>query len=527
MTSKRAVLYGDPEWANMQGSIADLARTVEGATGIAPIWDPVAGEYTNISLAAFLASRRNGRMYGVKIPKSLATECQKTLANQAIPNPVPSTLLAAGSDQYRAEGGPFFILEVNGHIDNDGVPHVTAIQGDGKFTRTPAVGNDVWILAPVLWWSMTEDASFTELVISDTPMAGLQPQPKATLPDGTFRPYMLYAKYLLSMTGSTPRSVSGGLVRTRDVSHNTLRTITKATTTGYSGLTSGDEWYLKTMFLMKYGTKNSQSIFAGHASYSVQLNPAIGETGVRRVLVTKAQGAQILIGSTWSLGDGSSTDRGNVGTRNIFESARVVSKQDVGDQTSIVFDTAAPFNTATTQLLSVMPWRTGACDDVPGDGSPYNPLSGAEPFTCQGIEDGLGVYKALMDVINSNDGESGWVPYVVADTQKSSTALTADYRAAGPPLPTTGVAGWKYPLYPVAGSGLLYGADQGASTTTGLCDGTYTNTMETVGTREWLAFGYLSSGANAGLWGVDATNSLTSANWNIASRQSGLSKTPP
>lgn len=507
---------------------AETARdaTLIAAAGVAQHgriqYDAATGRYTNDSIEGFFASRATPYSYGVSIPKGLATACAKTGTNAGIPTPTPSTIAQPGSDPYTAHT-PFFTLEVNGGVEEDGTPYVTAVQGDARFKRDGSNG-DVWIMTPVLYWRMEEEDEAVELQVSDSPLAGFTVQPKGLLPSGARRPYMLYAKYAMSMTGTTPRSISGGLVRTRDVSHNTLRTITKATTTGYSGMSFADEWYVKVMFMLKYATKNSQSVFAGHTGYSAQIAPAAGETGVKRVLVTNAQAANILVGSTWSLGNGGSNDRGNAATHDIFESARVVSKQEVGGQTSIVFDTASPFNTATSQLLSVMPWRTGACDDVPGDGSPYDPKSGAEPFTIQGIEKGYGAYEVAGDVILWNDGESGWVPYLVADSQLSSTAVTANYAPAGPPLPAGSGDTFNYPTYPVPGSGLLYGADKGASTSTGLCDRLYTSDETTAGTREWLAFGGLSDGALAGLWGVLGGYSLALGAWVIASRLSAVGR---
>ena len=66
--------------------------------------------------------------------------------------------------------------------------------------------------------------------------------------------------------------------------------------------------------------------------------------------------------------------------------------------------------------------------------------------------------------------------------------------------------GCKYPLYPESGGGLLFGTTAGASQSTGLCDGHYTNKTATTGTRERLGVGNLYNGGIAGLWAVYGNN---------------------
>ena len=88
--------------------------------------------------------------------------------------------------------GPFFTRTVNAFVSADGVPHFTAFSDDVTFSLTGS--SDVWILAPTLYWRIETDGDSTvELLVTDTNRPGFTPQPKAVLPDGTIRPYMLYA----------------------------------------------------------------------------------------------------------------------------------------------------------------------------------------------------------------------------------------------------------------------------------------------------------------------------------------------
>lgn len=517
----RVVLYDDPEWMNTQNTLVDLALSVEGAAGTAPVFDSVAGEYTNISLAAFMASRRNGLMYGVSIPKGPQVVCTKTLANAGMANPTPSTLLARGVDPYVGVG-PFFFLEVNGYVTPDGEPHVTAIQGDGRFTRTPAVGIDVWIMAPVLWWKMTEDENTVELSVSDTPMTGFKAQPKAMMPNEKFRPYMLYAKYPLSIESGAARSVSGASPQVRNVSHNTLITQCKNASSGYSGKSYGDDWYMKVMFLLKYATKNSQSVYGGTSSFSLQYRPAAADTGTSRVVLTTAQANNFPVGCSVLIGTGS--DRAAAASYNVADTT-VLSVEDLGGGLSALnLDLASPINVTTDLYVSSWHWRTGACDGVEGDGAPLDPTATNQPYVVQGMEWMHGFYEIMGDLILSNTG-AGWTPMMLKDSKYAATSVTANYTDPGLKIETTDSA-WKYPYYPVAaGDGLLFGAGgYGASSTTGMSDGTYINPVATVGTREWLSLGGLGRGAYAGAWCVRGTHALSNPHWSYGSRLSAIGR---
>jgi hypothetical protein len=161
---------------------------------------------------------------------------------------------------------------------------------------------------------------------------------------------------------------------------------------------------------------------------------------------------------------------------------------------------------------------------VEGDGSPTNNTSGKEPFVIQGIECMLGMTEVLGDVIVSNDGSTGWVPYVCHDSRKEATSVTSDYRSCGRALPTDSTDSWKYPLYTQVSEGLDYGSTTGGSQTSGVCDGHYTNKMSTTGTREWLSVGALGDGGYAGLWCVHADGGLTNASWGIGGRVSATGR---
>ncbi len=481
-----------------------------------PIYNDTTGRYTNASIAAWLAKMRDGKNYSVSIPKGSSTACTKTGANAGIANPVPGTIGTPAIDPYVGRG-PFIFFEVNGGVDADGMPYVTAIDGDGRFSRA----EDTWIMAPVLYTSETETDDAVNLTVSDTRQGGLKRQPAALLPDGSQRPYMLYAKYALSVDADgNPRSVSGKPVK-RFVSHDTGVTLCKTATTGYSFRNSADDWYVKAMFLLKYATKNSQSVFAGCTGHTEQVNPTLAESNTTRVVIAASTAANIPVGSAMMLGThtGTSTDRGMAYNYDVFTGAKVLKKVAVDDSsTALYFDTAA-FSTETTYLLSTCPWNTGACDALEGDGSPTRRTSGREPFVVQGIELGLGMYEVMGNVLLNSTG-SGWTVYVNPDTKDEKAGSSPDSALSAGAFPGGTGEGWNYGLYPKTVNGLMLQQGTGASTSTGVCDGNYKNADTVTGWREWLSLGDLWRGGSAGLWYVSGNNGTSAAWWYVGSRLS-------
>ena len=490
-------------------------------------YDERTGRYTNTSIEAWLRGKRNGLTYGVEIPKSNIVECTKIGANQGIAVPTPGKIGTPAIDPYSAIGGPFFYMEVNGGCENSGVPYVAAINGDKNFSRAHS-DEDTCILTPVLYTREVETDTTMQIYISDTKYPGYEPEAGAILPDGTLRPYMLRAKYPLSKDSQgRPRSTSGIKPLTRTVSHNSLIDIMDTKTTGYSGKTQNDEWYVKIMFLMKYASKNSQKYFSGCTGHMEQIRPTVSEQSVTRIVVANADAAKIPVGSSMMFGTNTSgnNDRWQTTSFDIFDGAKVIKIDPYDDNNSAVyFAGVSPFSTETTYLLSTAPWICGSCDSVSGDGSPTNRTSGREPYTIQGIELGHGIYEVFGNVILSNADGTGWKVHVNPDSQKEATSITGDYIDTGVKYDGGTADAWHYYQYPKTVNGLMLSLGSNASTSTGICDGVYLNKNATTETREWFSFGGLGNGSGAGLWCVNGSGWLGGAGWSIGSRRSYIGR---
>ena len=483
------------------------------------------GTYSRQGITNMINRQKDGLVYGYRQYKDIDTQLDKLGANLGMPVPIPGTPTTPPDDPYLTKGGPFFWREVNGKVDAEGNLDVTAFMEDAKFSRTDPDG-DVATLTPTLYEKWVETEDYIDHYICDSPLSGFTIQPGGKDPNGDPRPFMLHAKYLASKDASGKvRSVSGAKPMLRDVSHNSLIDLCDNATTGYSAYNSADDWYIKTMYALKYASKNSQSKFPGATGYYVQYKATVAESNTNRVIISKANANNLVVGSSCSLGTNptgvTSLNRGTSTTYDIFDIERITRIEEYDSNNSAVYfeDLEETFTTTINSLLSTMPWWTGSCDDIVGDGQVA--ADSKHPFVLQGIELGYGCYEVMGNVIIKNDGSTGWKVYVNHDSKNEKTTYSADfYEDTGLILPTNTSDGWKYPTYYKSFKGILSSDNTGGSTTTGMCDGIYTNKLSTVGERQWLSFGVLYHGSNAGLWCVDAVSARSGGWWAIGSRLS-------
>lgn len=448
----------------------------------------------------------------------------------------PSTNIVKGRNDYENKG-LFMSIDVNAYVDEQDNYHVTAIKGDGRF-KNDGTNGDVYIMAMpgyIKWYS---DENVWGISYSDVMYPGYELIGEAVKLDGTIRPYLLHARYgagrnphennnLASISGVSPEYV--------EMSHNGQITEFKKKGTQYSGKTSHDDFYVQLMMWLKYATTISDSVMKGCQSYYLQYVNLITETGVKRVIITNAEANNLLIGSTVSIGDygaGSiKIDRELSQNYNIANRVNITNIVDLGDGNSAVYvDSLNSFDTTLTTTITTYPWNTGACDNVLGqDGSPYDNLSGKEPFVINGIEMGIGGYEIIQNKIiynNNTEPENYKIQvYVCYDCTKYSTSPTTDYDLVGYELAQTNQA-WEYiskigidPNHP----SVLVPIEANASSTTGFGDGIYTNTP-TTGYREWRSLGHLYLGGLAGLRCLSAGNDLSASGWSVLGRLSATGR---
>lgn len=388
-------------------------------------------------------------------------------------------------------------------------------------------------------WFGIEDTADAVLYHYSDSQTELTPRPmkESINPDGTLSPFMIHAKYAAGDIDGMPYSSKGlapangcqAAQAKNPISYAGMITYMHKLGGHYCGTTSWDLFYRQLMMIIRYATTHSQSIMAGCTSYSFQNMNLVEETGVMRVVLTKAQAANYVVGSYVSIGElGAETnkDRYYEYMHNLAYSVQITKIEDVDDTNAAIYvDAPEAFDTTPTTCISTMPWHTGSTDEVAGsDGSPNSNTNGKNPYKIQGIETCIGAYEVLgnvvMDIVTGADGNPARDVYVCQDASTLSSSIATirtNYRKAAAQVAYT-AASWKYISEETTDMdlGVMIPTGVAAGSTTGFADGLYTDTI-TSGQREWLALGGLRNGTLAGLWILYAYNGWSYANWAIVS----------
>lgn len=489
------------------------------------------------ALSNYFALRRNGKVFTTKIYKWETSTSPAGVKMNANENMVaePSVGRTEGRDDY-AQYGLFHHFTCNFSVDENGFNHVDALEGQIGFTKYGKV--QVGEVTMSAWFGI-EDTTEAVLYHYSDSQTELTPYPmkESVNPDGTISPFMIHAKYAAGDIDGVPYSSKGlapanGCQATQarnPVSYTGMITYMHKLGGHYCGTTSWDLFYRQLMMIIKYATTHSQSIMAGCTSYSNQNQNLVEETGVMRVVLTKAQAAGYVIGSYVSIGDvGSNTneDRYFSYIHNKAYSVKVTKIEDVDASNAAVYvDAPEAFDTTLTTWITTMPWHSGATDEVAGsDGSPNSNTNGKDPYKIQGIETCIGAYEVLgnvvMDIVTGADGNPARDVYVCEDASTLSSNIAtvrANYKKAIAQVAYT-AASWKCITEETTDPnlGIMIPTKVGGGSTTGFADGLYTDTG-TSGQREWLALGILDYGAYAGLWFLDANGGWSHTDWHIVS----------
>lgn len=496
-----------------------------------------AGGGVEQALSNYFALRRNGLVFTTKIYKYATSTSPVGVKMNANENMVcePSVGRAKGRDDYERYG-LFHHFTCNFSVDENGFNHVDALEGQTGFTKYGKV--QVGEVTMSAWFGIEDTADAVLYHYSDS-QTELTPRPmkESINPDGTLSPFMIHAKYAAGDIDGMPYSSKGlapangcqAAQAKNPISYTGMIVYMHKLGGHYCGTTSWDLFYRQLMMIIKYATTHSQSIMAGCTSYSFQNMNLVEETGVMRVMLTKAQAANYVVGSYVSIGEiGAETnkDRYYEYMHNLAYSVQITKIEDVDDTNAAIYvDAPEAFDTTLTTCISTMPWHTGSTDEVAGsDGSPNSNTNGKNPYKIQGIETCIGAYEvlgnAVMDIVAGADENPARDVYVCQDASTLSSdiaTIRTNYRKAAAQVAYT-AASWKYISEETTDMDLCVMIPTGvaAGSTTGFADGLYTDTI-TSGQREWLALGNLSRGAPAGLWLLGADNGWSDAAWNVVS----------
>lgn len=446
---------------------------------------------------------------------------------------IPSTNNTAGRDDY-AELPLFACFDCNYTIDGATLePIVHAIKDVyGVYSPAPA-DSLVGVLQMSGWVRRTTDSTTkTVEYAAFRKDAGFKPLPEAVrASDNSIRPFVIHAKYAAGYNaGNMLSSVSGVLPITSrptegggaSITHDTQITLWREWGDQYSASSLCDSAFLQTMFEIKYANLGSTNVMKGCRSYDLAYKAAVSESGVKRIIVTPAQAANFVVGSSVSLG--TSSERNSADCYCVCPIARIASISaitlDSENYASINMDADSSFNTLAGETYIVtQPWFTGSTDAVRGnDGSPIDNMDGKEPFKLQGVELMLGADEVLGDTVFYNIKGAGQ-PYRVytnrlAANLSSGGAGSEAARLLPDIIKCEGTAGYRFIKECEWGAdslerSVLPGA-LGASSSTGCCAALYQVSYSTnSGYLSCIARGKLNDGANAGLVSLVANRFLT------------------
>ena len=505
-------------------------KAAENKGAIKPHFDGGTGRYDNIG--EWLDLRKDGLVYGVQIPLyaySPVTTAIKTGANAGLVLE-PSTETQAGRNDYKGKA-LFECVRCNGGVDADGMPYVTAIEGyDDRFNAST---QNTYIITPVYYRRITTTAQYATFEYTDTKRDGFTACFGANTADGKERPFILRACYMdsdgkcSSKSGTLPATY-----RTGNIGHCLTYDFnnSKNREDGLTFFTYGDYCYLQDMMELMLGVKAPRSAAVGCVSYNLTYTVAQAEENVKRVIITDAQAANIVIGSSMSVGSG--TDKNNANFHTIAASAKVLSKTPLGDgKTAINLDLAQNITTLAATTCGTMPWRNGTCDGVLGTyGSRTSDAlkNGKEPFRFQNCEWQLGadeVYCNMMSISTVDEAAKATQKLYVAPDVAKCTA--ADGKTGWTELThqLADTTGWRHIKdYTVEKGARVPSAWGGTSTTGYMCAA---HPYGAAGSHEILLGGTIGGAALAGVGWFNLGPAPGGAGWDVGGRSSTIGHSAP
>lgn len=534
--------------ASAANSAAEKATSATGAANSAAkaateaaqtVADNVSGIIDEKILEAFFGSMRNGKIYQTELYLSVTnptSDGTKTLAN-AGKVCEPSTDTVEGQDDY--EGIGIFTWFNCNYVTNEyGRKVPTAVEGWGNdFKNDGSV--DVGVIAMTPYWNVEEKDGKQIWTLSDTPNDeyGLVGWETAKKEDGNFAPYVVHSKYVSGIgTDGLLRSFKNSKPE-RNQCYNNMITNYQKKGKGYWGGGKERNLYRILYQVIKYATKNEQTIFQGTTNYNFQYAAAV-QRGTKETYfpVTNAQAANIIVGAYVSVGYGSvngsnvNNDRG-VGTIHKYaDDVKVLRIEDLDENNKAVYlDVKEGFTTTPVAIsdtvnapitMSSMHWRSGSTDQVIGkhDGSLTSNTDGKHPYRVMGIEDAVGGYIVYADSVMVFKEDYSKDVYIARRGTKhvaDEATIKSTYKLIGNIPANDGADFWIGDIGVDTETCAWFVKAVGSSDRQGWGDRCYAGGKNTSGTREDLGRGYLWLGAVGGPVCVNCWYGLDRALWSF------------
>lgn len=357
-----------------------------------------------------------------------------------------------------AENDPMtWYVRANAKSLADGTMEVLAVETEAAFDVT-GESAPVYCFSPALAVKEWDDGSYIYTSWHMRAGGGYVPMAGDVAPDGTHRLLTWHPAFYGGKNSAGGMTSGAGLLPMPWTSANAALPLARKLT-AYDGLWCDcDTQFALMAWRLRHWTLSNSGQLEGCTNYNYQYTLAAAETGVKRVLLTKAQGANLLAGSCVCLGErGSNTnnDRNQAYNHDVFNVAKILSVETVTvddtEYAAVNLDLASTIDTTTTMLVSTMPWPNGTTEALPGhsDGCIGNLTNGRYPYRIAGMEMQIGSYCEELDPLWKaslvDDDHWHYDVYSCRDSEKLAGSITANYQKVGEfDLPNANKWNWNY-----------------------------------------------------------------------------------
>lgn len=426
-----------------------------------------------------------------------------------------------------AENDPMtWYVRANAKSLADGTMEVLAVETEAAFDVTGETA-PVYCFSPALAVKEWDDGSYLYTSWHMRAGGGYVPMAGDVAPDGTHRLLTWHPAFYGGKNSAGGMTSGAGLLPMPWTSANAALPLARKLT-AYDGLWCDcDTQFALMAWRLRHWTLSNSGQLEGCTYYNYQYTLAAAETSVKRVLLTKAQGANLLVGSCVCLGErGSNTnnDRNQAYNHNVFNIAKILSVETVTvddtEYAAVNLDLASTIDTTTTMLVSTMPWPNGTTEALPGhsDGCIGNLTNGRYPYRIAGMEMQIGSYCEELDPLWKaslvDDDHWHYDVYSCRDSEKLAGSITNNYQKVGEfDLPNANKWSWNFirALNKMAAEAQIPTKFGGSSST--YVQAAFLSPGGAGVYAPWR-FGNLNDGGNCGLSCANGNNGPGNSNWN-------------
>lgn len=357
-----------------------------------------------------------------------------------------------------AENDPMtWYVRANAKSLADGTMEVLAVETEAAFDVTGETA-PVYCFSPALAVKEWDDGSYLYTSWHMRAGDGYVPMAGDVAPDGTHRLLTWHPAFYGGKNSAGGMTSGAGLLPMPWTSANAALPLARKLTACDGLWCDCDTQFALMAWRLRHWTLSNSGQLEGCTYYNYQYTLAAAETGVKRVLLTKAQGANLLAGSCVCLGErGNNTndDRNQAYNHDVFNIAKILSVETVTvndtEYAAVNLDVASTIDTTTTMLVSTMPWPNGTTEALPGhsDGCLGSLTNGEYPYRIAGMEMQIGSYCEELDplwqVTLVDDDHWHYDVYSCRDSEKLAGSITANYQKVGEfDLPNANKWSWNF-----------------------------------------------------------------------------------